>query len=136
MAKKNIKKSKLRLMIFGTASIFVISYFCFTLFSYLYNYSSLKKEEKKLNENLIILQEKKQELKTEIVKLNDPDYIIRYAKENYLYSSNGEYVIKLDEKKQEEVLDKENNDYIVYIILVIFIISLITLFIKRKNTSK
>ena len=71
MAKKKTKKTKLRLMIFGTASFFVISYFCFTFASYIYNFASLKKEEQTLNNELIILQDEKQGLKNLIVKLKN-----------------------------------------------------------------
>ncbi len=34
-------------------------------------------------------------LNVEVSKLQDPDYIARYAREKYLYTKDGEYVIKL-----------------------------------------
>ena len=45
-------------------------------------YDDLLKEEKKL--------------KSEVVKLQDNDYIARYAKEKYLYSTEGETIIRMD----------------------------------------
>jgi len=99
MPKKVIsKKSKRRLMIFGGLSVFMIVYFLITLIGYLYNYSSLRQEEIKLKQELVSLQEEKANLKIEIQKLNDPSYIARYAKEKFLYSADGEYVIKIDTK--------------------------------------
>lgn len=35
-------------------------------------------------------------LESEVRKLNDPEYVIRYAKEKYFYSENGEVIIKFD----------------------------------------
>ena len=33
--------------------------------------------------------------KDDIKKLNDPDYVARYAREKYLYSKNGELIIRI-----------------------------------------
>lgn len=132
--KKMTKKSKRRLMIFGIPSLLCIIYFCVTFVSYIYNYSSLKNEEKKLNEELVALREEKKQLKNEIQKLNDPDYIIRYAKEKYLYSTEGEYVIKLDEEEKVDEVEKDNS-YIVYIVLGVSATVLCILFIKKKKTK-
>lgn len=134
MQKKKItKKSKRRLMIFGITSLVLIVYFCITFVSYIYNFVSLKDEEKKLNDELYVLKEEKKQLKTEIQMLNDTDYIIRYAKEKYLYSTEGEYVIKLSEEKKVE-MEEEKNSYGVYIILGTFAVILCFLFLKRKKT--
>lgn len=35
-------------------------------------------------------------LKSEVTKLNDSDYLARYAKEKYLYSSDGEIIIRFE----------------------------------------
>ena len=75
--RKVTKKSKRRLLIFGIISVIAIGYFFVTLVSYSYSYISLKSEEINLNNELISLQEKKEFLKNEIVKLNDPEYVIR-----------------------------------------------------------
>lgn len=136
MAKKKItKESKRRLMIFGILSIVFIVYFCVTMISYIVNYSSLKNEENNLNKELINLQNEKKELKTEILKLNDPDYIVRYAKEKYLYSKDGEYVIKIEDNNIFETTEKKES-YTVYIVLGIIAFILCLLFLKKKNTSK
>ena len=135
MRKKKItKKSKRRLMIFGIPSLLLVVYFCITFGSYIYDYSTLKKEEKNLNNQLYALQEEKKQLKNEIQMLNDPDYIIRYAKEKYLYSTEGEYVIKLSEDKNVEV-DEEENTYIIYVILGISAFVLCVLFLKNKKSK-
>ncbi len=37
-----------------------------------------------------------EQLKSEVTKLQDSDYIARYAKEKYMYSSDGETIIRMD----------------------------------------
>lgn len=37
-----------------------------------------------------------EKLKSEVTKLQDTDYVARYAKEKYLYSSDGETIIRMD----------------------------------------
>ncbi len=55
-----------------------------------------KYEEKDvLNEELNTLKEKEQELSTDVLKLQDPEYVARYLREKYYYSKSGEYIIKL-----------------------------------------
>ena len=88
--KKVSKKAKMRLIIFGIPSFLMIVYFIFTLTSSIFNYISLKREENSLKSELASLLKEKEELKIEIDKLNDPEYVARYAKEKYLYSQNGE----------------------------------------------
>ncbi len=136
MAKRVPKASKRRLMLFGPLSLIVIAYFLFTLVSTGYRLISLATEEKQLKEKLVSLQAEEESLKIEIQKLKDPDYLARYARENYLYSKDGEYIIKLEE--QEEVVEEENFDkyyeYIIYgagvVIIIVFI------YIIRKNKKK
>ena len=106
--KKKSKKAKKRFIIFGIPSLIMIFYFIVTLISSTFNYISLRREEKELKEYLLSLQEEKSDLKIEIEKLKDPEYIAQFAKENYLYTTDGEYVIKIEEKINE-VKEKEQN---------------------------
>ena len=135
MKKKVSKASKRRLMVFGILSIMAIVYFFVTLFEYTYSYISLKREENNLKNQLVSLQDKKANLKIEIQKLNDPEYVARYAKENYLYSADGEYVLKIDttEDTEDNVVTDNNNVY--YIIgIILFLICL--LIFRRKKKEK
>ncbi len=135
MKKKVSKASKRRLMIFGILSIIAIGYFFVTLFGYTYSYISLKKEENNLKNQLLALQDKKANLKIEIQKLNDPEYVARYAKENYLYSADGEYVLKIDSTENTENNVVTNNNNIYYIIgIIVFLIFL--LIFRRKKKEK
>ena len=61
-----------------------------------------KKEVAKLSTEYDELLEKESSLKSEVTKLQDPDYVARYAREKYLYSKNGEIIIRIPDKEKEE----------------------------------
>ena len=116
---KKKKGKKGRLIIFGIPSLVAIAYFITNLVTYAYNIKDLKKQEKNLTTELNTLKKDSDNLKTEIEKLKDPEYIARYAREEYSYSKeNGEYIIKInekeEEKKEEEKKDNNTNKYLFY----------------------
>ena len=55
------------------------------------------KESKALREQYESLLKSEESLESEVAKLQDPEYIARYAREKYLYSKKGEFIIKLPE---------------------------------------
>ena len=95
MAKRVPKQTKRRLAILGPISLVIIVYFLINLATYSYKLITLSREEKKLKDKLVSLQAEESNLKVEIQKLKDPDYLARYARENYLYSKDGEYIINI-----------------------------------------
>ncbi|HHU54803.1 MAG TPA: septum formation initiator family protein [Mollicutes bacterium] len=134
MAKRKMSKaSKRRIIIFGGLSILVIVYFFITSFQYIININKLGREEKRLANELLALKSKESNLKNEIQKLKDPDYIARYARENYLYSKDGEYVIRIDPKEESEPVDKETTNYKKMVATSIGGIVVILILIKRKK---
>ena len=56
-----------------------------------------KAEKKEYTTQLEVLKDKEEELKGTVTKLQDPDYIEKYAREKYLYSKDGEIIIRLPE---------------------------------------
>ena len=58
----------------------------------------------KLSNELVDLKKDEEKLTSEVEKLNDKEYIARYAREKYLYSADGEFIIKLPTD------DKNNTD--------------------------
>ena len=99
MAKrKNKAKKKLRFFSLGLISIFIIVAVTFTLGKYWIEIYEKYEQKKALEKKLIALQEKELQLKVDADKLQDPDYIARYAREKYLYSKNGEFIIKIPEE--------------------------------------
>ena len=53
-----------------------------------------KKKIDELNATYEELVNEEKSLKSEVIKLKDPDYLARYAKEKYLYSSDNEIIIR------------------------------------------
>ena len=137
MAKKMSKKSKRRLTLLAPLSLFMILFFGFTIIKYTFNIFNLKTQELELQQKLIDLQEEEENLSSEIVKLKDPEYIAKYAREKYYYTKDGEYVIKIEEKEDETTNEEEQKDYKNYIIYggcLILLIIFIFIF-KRKKTK-
>lgn len=142
MAKKVPKLAKRRLVVFGPIAVFIIGYSIFTLVTTSINLYELNKEEKELNEKLTSLKADAKSLKNEITKLQDKEYIARYARENYLYTKNGEYVIKLndDGTKITKIKANKTPDYLIYgcacSILLIFLFIFVRHFKKKKKKKK
>ncbi len=67
-------------------------------YKFFYNVKKIKEmEEQKefLKSELVKLDEEEKMLESDIQKLADPTYIARYAREKYLYSKEGEIIIRL-----------------------------------------
>ena len=52
-------------------------------------------EKQELELELTALKEKEEELQVDANKLQNPDYVARYAREKYLYSKEGEYILQI-----------------------------------------
>lgn len=88
-------KTRRRLFLFGFICIAIISALTITLGETWIQIYQKYQEKRTLEEKLVSLQNEELELKADVEKLQDPDYIARYAREKYLYSKEGEFVIKL-----------------------------------------
>ena len=136
MARVISKASKRRLSLFGTISVFLIVYFIFSLLYNVYTLYDLTNEKKELQKYYVELQEKTDELKSEIEKLKDDKYLADYAREHYLYSKNGEYIIQLDKLEQtQDILNDISSDINKnYLMIGLgFIIFMIFLYIIKKS---
>lgn len=134
--KKIPKASKKRLMVFGTISVIVILYFIFSFGYNVYRIYVLKQEQKQLQQEYTELKKDEKELRNEIEKLQDEDYIARYARENYSYSKDGEYIIKINEEESKQTETKKldiNIDYNYIIYGGVFIIFIIIVHTLRKR---
>lgn len=58
------------------------------------------KQYSRLVEEKEQLVQEKESLEKEVELLNDKDYVIRWARENYIFSKDGEEVIKLPETEE------------------------------------
>lgn len=98
MAKMNKVKKTRRMLILGLSSIIIIITMTFTIGKYWIEIYDKYQEKKELEKKLIALKEEEEKLKVDADKLQDPDYIARYAREKYLYSKDGEFIIKIPEE--------------------------------------
>jgi len=137
MAKKRVKKVvKRRLMFFGTISLVCIGYFIFTFSYHIYTLVDLNNQKKQLENSYIKLVNDAEELEDEIEKFSDKEYLAKYARENYLYSTDNEYIIKITDDMKNDIEEKEEiikNEYIVIILSVVML--LIFIYIIKKGFS-
>ncbi len=91
-------KARRRILFLGLTSILIIFAMTFTIGKYWVEIFEKYQEKKSLEEELTALREKEEELKVDANKLQNPDYIARYAREKYLYSKDGEYILKIPEE--------------------------------------
>ncbi len=98
MAGKSRKKTRRRIFLLGFSSVFVIVAMTFTIGKYWIEIFDKYQEKKSLDKELIHLKEKEEELKVDANKLQNPDYVARYAREKYLYSKEGEYILQIPEE--------------------------------------
>lgn len=79
--------------------IVCITIICFSIISSIdtvVDIYHLNKEKKKLTERLEELKDEEKTLSDDVEKLKNPEYAARFAREKYLYSKNGEKILKID----------------------------------------
>ena len=80
------------------------SFAVFAVFTAVGNYwvqiASKYKEKELLKEKMLSLREKEEELKVDVEKLEDPDYVARYAREKYMYSKDGEIILRIPDEDE------------------------------------
>lgn len=96
MKKKGVK-TKLRVTFYSIMLIITSILFLTTMFSTISKYIKINKEIKEDKISYKDKLSKEEELKSEINKLQDPEYMARYAREKYLYSKKDEIIIKIEE---------------------------------------
>ncbi len=89
------KKEKRKTLIISILTLSLILLMIINIFSLCIKISNIKAERKTVIERLVNLEEEEQYLKLEVEKLNDPDYVARYAREKYLFSKDGEFNIRI-----------------------------------------
>lgn len=95
--KKYTIKTKSRMFVIFFIFGSIISTLSYSLFTNLCQINKLEKEKKQLEKQLIVLNDEKEMLEADIERLSDPDYIAKYVREKYLYSKNGELIIRIED---------------------------------------
>ena len=89
------KKDKRRLSILVIILIPLLVIFISNMFNYWSQIYTNIQEKQKLEAEYKEKLEIEEKLKSEIVIMQDEEYIARYAREKYLYSKDGEIIIKI-----------------------------------------
>ncbi len=99
MAKyKRKMKPKKRALLVVFVSLLVIVGVTFSIGRYWVEIIEKYQEKQELEQELTALKEKEEELQVDANKLQNPDYIGRYAREKYLYSKDGEYILQIPDE--------------------------------------
>ncbi len=132
------KTAKRRLTVITPIVILAIGYCAFTLVTTAVSIYNLNAEEASLKEELNDLKGESKDLKNELNKLQDKDYVARYARENYLYTRDGEYVIKVDDddEKKENSKFEITDEYIIGGAIVLGSLVLFYLIVKARKGRK
>lgn len=83
------------MFLFTVLSLFIIGTTTYSTLKYWVEIYDKYQERKELKKKLVVLKEKEEELKVDASKLQDPDYIARYAREKYAYSKDGEIILRI-----------------------------------------
>ena len=94
---KKVRPRKRAIML-ALGSIVVIIAVTFSVGKYWVEIFEKYQEKQELEKELTALKEKEEELQVDANKLQNPDYVARYAREKYLYSKEGEYIIQIPEE--------------------------------------
>ena len=97
-----VKKNAKRILIFGFFSVLAITIVLSSVLNVVNQIIDKYHEADELEEKLANLSEEEENLNNEILKLQDKDYLARYAREKYFYSKNGELIIRIPGSDKSE----------------------------------
>lgn len=96
MEKRKTKKEKRRILLISFLIVSLSAFLIKSVFSDWVQIMNNNKSIHTLNEQKRILLEDEASLKAEATKLENPEYVARYAREKYLYSMPDEIIIRVD----------------------------------------
>ena len=91
------QKTKFRVTFLILGFIISSVLFVSSIFSYVTQIIQTKEEINQMKNAYIEMLEDEDELIDEIIRLQDPEYLAKYAREKYLYSKNDEIIIKIED---------------------------------------
>ena len=100
---KNKSTSRIGFLLFTFVFMFVI--LVATVFSDVQQVIANKRETESLSNRYIELLEEEASLNSQVIKLQDPEYKARYARENQMYTKDGETILIIideDDKKKKD----------------------------------
>ena len=98
--KKN-KDNKLYMLLIVTCAVLMVA-LVGTVFKDYSRVVQNRKETTELENKYQELLEEETSLNSEVVKLQDPSYVARYAREKYLYSKDGETILRIIDVQKDK----------------------------------
>ena len=95
ITKKVKRKAKSRLVLAFVFFSILISSLGYNLILNIITIKNINQEKLKIKNKIALLEKEENVLETDIQKLKDPAYVARYAREKYLYSKEGEIIIRI-----------------------------------------
>ena len=93
--KKSSNRAKIRICMFFVLFGSITCYLSHNFFSNIEKIMKINAEKQELGDKLVDLKDEEDILNSDIKKLQDPDYVARYAREKYMYSKDGEIIIRI-----------------------------------------
>ena len=90
------KKEKQRIFFISFIIVGLVFLLGFSVYKDFIIISNNKNQTTKLTKEYENLLDEKKSLTSQVTKMQDPDYLARYAKEKYLYSKEDEVIIRID----------------------------------------
>lgn len=95
MKKKGLKKARRRLLLLIVLFLGTFVVMSFGVFQTWLKIFENHHDITVLQEEYDKLQDQEKQLKSDVNKLQDPDYVARYAREKYMYTKDGETIIRI-----------------------------------------
>lgn len=93
---KSTRKQKRRLIFISLTIILLLVYLVSSVSKDIAQIYKNRKEVANLTTQYESLLDSQKKLTSEVAKMQDPEYVVRYAKEKYLYSTDNEIIIRFD----------------------------------------
>lgn len=95
-----MSKYKMRLCLYLVLFILLVGVMGLSCFGTWQKILNNKREKERLDNVYTSLLKDETNLEDDVKKLQDPEYVAKYAREKYLYTKEGEYVIDLSDLKK------------------------------------
>jgi len=92
---KVTKKDKRRVLILSLLILVMVAYLGYFAFDYWGRILDNRRARSELEKQYTKLLEDEIELNSEVIKLHDPEYVAKFAREKYMYSREGELIIRI-----------------------------------------
>lgn len=93
---KKTKKEKMRLVLISVVLVSMFGVLINSVASDWLEIMDNNHQIKQLTEEYENMLAEEEKLKSDVTKLQDSDYIARYAKEKFLYSQDGDIILRMD----------------------------------------